>query len=85
MLVTNEGLGWDSLLKMVHNPGADWNPWWGGTQITLVFYQKGSCFGGLKPKNRGETGSKYMLSTDFWFLLLKSEILHPLVAISYLN
>ena len=22
----NEGLGWDSLLKMVHNPGGDWNP-----------------------------------------------------------
>ncbi len=24
--VANEGLGWDSLLKMVHNPGAHWNP-----------------------------------------------------------
>ena len=23
MPVTNEGLGWDSLLKMVHNPGGD--------------------------------------------------------------
>ena len=22
----NEGLGWDSLLKMFHNPGGDWNP-----------------------------------------------------------
>ena len=27
--VANEGLGWDSLLKMVHNPGGDWNPGWG--------------------------------------------------------
>ena len=27
--VTNEGLGRDSLLKMVHNPGGDWNPGWG--------------------------------------------------------
>ena len=27
--VTNEGLGWDSLLKMVHNPGGDWHPGWG--------------------------------------------------------
>ena len=24
--MANEGLGWDSLLKMVHNPGGDWNP-----------------------------------------------------------
>ena len=29
MPVTNEGLGWDSLLKMVHNPGGDWHPAWG--------------------------------------------------------
>ena len=29
MPVANEGLGWDSLLKMVHSPGGDWNPWWG--------------------------------------------------------
>ena len=27
--MANEGLGWDSLLKMVHNPGGDWNPGWG--------------------------------------------------------
>ena len=26
VIVANEGLGWDSLLKMVHNPGGDWNP-----------------------------------------------------------
>ena len=26
--VTNEGLGWDALLKMVHNPGGDWHPGW---------------------------------------------------------
>ena len=24
--VVNEGLGWDSLLKMFHNPGGDWHP-----------------------------------------------------------
>ena len=24
--VGNEGLGWDSLLKMVHNPSGDWHP-----------------------------------------------------------
>ena len=29
MPVTNEGLAWDSLLKMVHNPGGDWNRGWG--------------------------------------------------------
>ncbi len=28
-IVANEGLGWDSLLKMVHNPGGDWHPGWG--------------------------------------------------------
>ena len=27
--MANEGLGWESLLKMVHNPGGDWNPGWG--------------------------------------------------------
>ena len=26
MPVTNDGLGWDSLLKMVHNPACDWHP-----------------------------------------------------------
>ena len=30
MPVTNEGLVRDSLQKMVHNPGGDWNPGWGG-------------------------------------------------------
>ena len=35
MPVTNEGLGWDSLLKMVHNPGADWNPGWGVVPIYI--------------------------------------------------
>ena len=24
--MANEGLGWDPLLKMVHNPGGDWYP-----------------------------------------------------------
>ena len=28
-IVTNEGSGWDSLLKIVHNPGVDWHPGWG--------------------------------------------------------
>ena len=34
--VANEGLGWDSLLKMVHNPGGD-EPasWEGGTTQVL--------------------------------------------------
>ena len=34
-----------------------------GTQMTLVlscFDWKGPCFGGLKPNNRGQIGSKYM-------------------------
>ena len=26
----NEGLGWDPLQKMVHNPGGDWYPGQGG-------------------------------------------------------
>ena len=30
MPVANEGLVRDSLLKMYHNPGGDWNPGWGG-------------------------------------------------------
>ena len=30
--VANEGLGWDSLRKMVHNPGGDWHPGWGVDQ-----------------------------------------------------
>ena len=25
-IVANEGLGWDFLLKIVHNPGGDWHP-----------------------------------------------------------
>ena len=27
--MANEGLAWDSPLKMVHNPGGDWHPGWG--------------------------------------------------------
>ena len=27
--MVNEGFDWDSLLKMVHNPGGDWHPGWG--------------------------------------------------------
>ena len=32
--VANEGLVWDSLLKMVHNPGGGWHPGWGVDLIT---------------------------------------------------
>ena len=40
MPVANEGLGWDSLLKMVHNPGGDWNPGRGDNpRETLKFTQ----------------------------------------------
>ena len=30
-IVVNEGLGWDSLLKMAHNPGGHWHPGRGAT------------------------------------------------------
>ncbi len=40
--VTNEGLGWDSLLKMVHNPGGHWNPGWGVVPSYTCFYTLGS-------------------------------------------
>ena len=36
MPVTNEGLGWDSLVKMGNNAGADWNPGWGGRSKTYL-------------------------------------------------
>ena len=44
MPVTNEGLGWDSLLKMVHNPGGDCY-WVGGRpKIYLIsFEDKNFC------------------------------------------
>ena len=29
-MIINEALGWDSLPKMVHNPGGDWHPRQGG-------------------------------------------------------
>ena len=28
--LANEGLGWDLLLNMFHNPAGDWHPGWGG-------------------------------------------------------
>ena len=31
--MANEGLGWDSLLKMVHIPGGDWNPVGGSSKV----------------------------------------------------
>ena len=34
----NEGLGWDSLLKMVHNPGADWHPGRGNNPNSILFF-----------------------------------------------
>ena len=40
--VANEGLGWDSLLKMVHNPGGDEPASWEGGQA------KGSCINSLR-------------------------------------
>ena len=35
--VANEGLGWDSLLKMFHNPGGDWHPGWGVDLIPIYY------------------------------------------------
>ena len=35
VIVANEGLGWDSLLKMVHNPGGD--SYWEGGQPNVFF------------------------------------------------
>ena len=40
MPVTNEGLGWDSLLKMVHHPGGDWHPGWGGSFKSYLAFEK---------------------------------------------
>ena len=34
--VANEGLGWDSLLKMVHNPGGDC--YWVGGRPKVYFF-----------------------------------------------
>ena len=44
--VANEGLGWDPLLKMFHNPGGDWNPGRGDNprdtrSLTLFVYGTG--------------------------------------------
>ncbi len=40
----NEGLGWDSLLKMFHNPGGDWNPGRGDNpindQVQIIWLRK---------------------------------------------
>ena len=44
--MANEGLGWDFLLKMVHNPGGDWNPGW-GVDLSFIHLKGGllvSCF-----------------------------------------
>ncbi len=40
VIVGNEGLGWDSLLKMVHNPGGDSNPGRGDNPSLKVLF----CF-----------------------------------------
>ena len=37
--VTNEGL----VLKMVHTPGSDWNPGWGGSSNEYFIPVLGSC------------------------------------------
>ena len=46
MPVANEGLGWDSLLKMFHNPGGDWNPGWGVDlrYIHLIIFSSGEIY-----------------------------------------
>ena len=45
----NEGLGWDPLLKMVHNPGGDWNPGKGDNPMSTmgfstIWYEFRMCF-----------------------------------------
>ena len=42
----NEGLGWDSLLKMVHNPGGDWNPG-RGDNPTHIYQNHADCEGDI--------------------------------------
>ena len=46
MPVTNKGLGWDSLLEMVHNPGGDWHPGWGVDPILYIII---SCYNIMPP------------------------------------
>ena len=38
MPVANEGLGWDPLLEMFHNPGGHWNPGRGATPKISSFF-----------------------------------------------
>ena len=70
--MANEGLVWDSLLKMVHNPCGDCYPGRGPHPIYIYIYLEPKwgplfwlecrpCFGGLGPfKNRGQLGSRYI-------------------------
>ena len=37
----NEGLGWDSLLKMVHNTGGDWHPGKGDNPSYVIVQTRG--------------------------------------------
>ncbi len=41
--VATEGLGWDPLLKMIHNPGGDWNPGRGDNPSSCIVSHKALC------------------------------------------
>ena len=62
--VTNEGLGWDSLLRMFHNPGGDWNPGQGDipnynyiTPVSWLIY----------PRKLGSMVNKWVISPTYIF------------------
>ena len=40
--------------------------------MTLVLIGKGPCFGGVKAKNRGQTGSRYIYNILYTYLLFNS-------------
>ena len=84
MPVVNEGLGWDSLLKMVHNPGADWNPGRGDNRTTQVILLVMFCWKLWKRSRFGSTlagfckgrelqkGGKWRWGTSFTFWMVDS-------------
>ena len=58
-----------------------WNP------NDPCFYWKGPCFGGLKPKNRGQRGSRYFLralSHWSWNVDSETKIIYQVIQISHL-
>ena len=59
--MANEGLGWDSLLKMVHNPGGDWHPGWG------VDLNGRHIFFWGERKDQNQTMQIYMVILSFCF------------------